>query len=363
MNEYDVLINNLFAKAEMQGIPLSGAFELTSRCTLDCKMCYIHRSEHDREAINGEKDTAWWIDLANQAVKAGTLTVLLTGGEPMIRRDFEEIYLACKNAGLLVSVNTNGTLINSEKIRFFKENPPQKLNITLYGTSRQTYADLCGNGEMLETVVEAVKKLKEAKINVKLNYSVTLQNLADAPKALDFARELQIPIQPVTYMFPPVRTECGEMSERLTPLEAAKVQFDWQKKLLGDNFSDYLKNKANAPQPYADIDECGERINCRAGSTTFWVTWQGNMTPCGMMNEPSVPIVDFKEAWEKIRAEQKKIFLPSECTGCEYRRDCDMCAAVSYAETGEFNRLPEYVCRKAHEYSRLCCEYLNNKTQ
>lgn len=358
MNEYDVLINSLFAKAEMQGIPLSGAFELTSRCTLDCKMCYIHRHEHDREAINGEKDTAWWIDLANQAAKAGTLPVLLTGGEPMIRRDFDEIYLACKNAGLLVSVNTNGTLINGEKIRFFKENPPQKLNITLYGTSKETYAGLCGNGEVFEKVTEAVKNLKEADINVKLNYSVTPQNIADAPKALDFARELQIPIQPVTYMFPPIRTECGEMSERLTPQEAAKAQFEWQKKLLGDGFSDYLKNKGKAPPLYADIGECGERINCRAGSTTFWVTWKGEMTPCGMMTRPSVPIDDFKEAWEKIRAKRKEIFLPQECTGCEYRRDCDMCAAVSYAETGKFNGKPDYVCRKAYEYARLCKDFL-----
>ncbi len=358
MNNYDLLINGLFAKAEMQGIPLSGAFELTSRCTLDCKMCYIHRNEHDREAISGEKDTAWWINLANEASKAGTLPVLLTGGEPMIRRDFDEIFLACKNAGLLVSVNTNGTLLTDEKIRFFRENPPQKINVTLYGTSKETYSGLCGNGDVYETVVEAVKKLVEAKLTVKLNYSVTPQNVSDAPKALDFARELQLPIQPVTYMFPPVRTECGEMSERLTPQKAAQVQFDWQRRLLGNEFSDYLKNKSKAPQPYADITDCGERINCRAGSTTFWVTWKGEMTPCGMMNTPSVPIEDFKEAWNSIREKRREIFLPTQCTGCELRKSCDMCAAVSYAETGRFDSLPEYVCRKAHEYNRLCCEFL-----
>lgn len=361
MNNYDILMNGLFAKAQMRGIPLAGAFELTSRCTLDCRMCYIHRHEQDREAIGEEKNTDWWIDLANQAAASGTLTVLLTGGEPMIRRDFEKIYLACKNSGLLVSVNTNGTLINGDKIRFFKENPPQKLNITLYGTSEKTYADLCGNGIAYETVVEAIRKLKEAKINVKLNFSVTPQNISDASEALDFAKELQMPIQPVTYMFPPVRTECGILNERLTPYEAARAQFDWQKKLLGDEFTDYLQRKGNAPPLYADISECGERINCRAGSTTFWVTWKGEMTPCGMMNKPSVPIDNFKDAWEKIRGKQKEIFLPSECTGCEHRRDCDMCAAVAYAETGEFNRLPEYVCKKAHEYGRLCKEFLNSR--
>lgn len=360
MNEYDLLINGLFIKAEQQGIPLSGAFELTSRCTLDCKMCYIHRHEQDREAINGEKDTKWWIDIANEAAKAGTLPVLLTGGEPMIRRDFEEIYLACRNAGLLVSVNTNGTLLTDEKIRFFKENTPQKLNITLYGTSRETYANLCGNGEIYETVVEAIRKLKEAKINVKLNYSVTPQNVSDAPEALDFARGLDIPIQPVTYMFPPIRTECGAMSGRLTPQEAARAHFEWQKNLLGNDFANYLGSK-NTSQPYADITDCGERINCRAGSTTFWITWKGEMTPCGMMNTPSVPITDFKEAWNTIRQKRKEIYLPDECTGCELRRECDMCAAAAYAETGSFNGKPDYVCKKAYEYKRLCREFLNSR--
>lgn len=361
MNQYDLLINGLFIKAEKEGIPLSGAFELTSRCTLDCKMCYIHRSEHDREAINGEKDTVWWINLANEAAKAGTLPVLLTGGEPMIRRDFEEIYLACKNAGLLVSVNTNGTLITDEKIRFFKENPPQKLNVTLYGTSKETYNRLCGNGEVYEKVIEAIKKLKEAKINVKLNFSVTPQNASDAAEALDFARNLQIPIQPVTYMFPPVRTECGEVSGRLTPQEAAMAHFEWQKNLLGNDFADYLANKNRISQPYADITDCGERINCRAGSTTFWITWKGEMTPCGMMNTPSVPITDFMEAWNMIRQKRKEIYLPDECTGCELRRECDMCAAAAYAETGSFNGKPDYVCKKAYEYKRLCREFLNSR--
>ena len=128
----------------MNKIPLAGSFELTPRCTLDCKMCYIHRRSSDKSAIAEEKDTKFWIDLATKARDAGMLILLLTGGEPLLRSDFDEIYRECKKLGLLVSVNTNATLLDEEKIRLFTEYPPQKINITLYGSSPETYGKLCG---------------------------------------------------------------------------------------------------------------------------------------------------------------------------------------------------------------------------
>lgn len=354
---YDRLITVLFAKAEKSGIPLGGSFELTSRCTLDCKMCYIHRRELDKSAINGEKDAAWWINLASKAKDSGMLLLLLTGGEPMIRQDFDEIYSECKKLGLLVSVNTNATLINEERLRLFADKPPQRLNITLYGASKETYAALCGSGDAYFKTVDAIRELKKAGVNLKLNYSITPYNAADAPAAYAFAKELELPIQPVSYMFSPVRS-CGE-AVRLSPIEAAKAHFDWQKNHLGnEDFKKYIAFK----QTEAVGDGfCSEKINCRAGSTTFWVTWQGELTPCGMMNSPSIPITDFSEAWQSLREEREKILLPKKCVNCSLRKTCDMCAAVSLAETGKSDAVPEYACTKAHEYSRLCREFIQNK--
>ena len=77
------------------------------------------------------------------------------------------------------------------------------------------------------------------------------------------------------------------------------------------------------------------------------------MSPCGMMTEPSVPLDDFGEAWREITRCSREIFLPPQCSGCDKRMLCDVCAAVTKAETGEFNGLPDYACRKAAEYWRL----------
>ncbi len=354
---YDKFMNTLFAKAGVDGIPLAGSFELTSRCTLNCKMCYIHRKELDKSVLSEEKDTAWWLNLAEKAKDAGMLLLLLTGGEPLLRQDFDEIYLACKKMGLLVSVNTNATLIDEKKVRFFSDNPPQRLNITLYGASKETYADLCGSADAYEKTVNAIKMLKTAGVNVKLNYSITPQNASDAKKVYSFAKELDLAIQPVSYMFSPVRA-CGD-AVRLTAEEAAKAHFDWQRNHLGDeDFKKYIALKQNESSYNSD---CGERINCRAGLSTFWVTYKGEMTPCGMLNSPCIPIDDFSKAWLYMRNERNNILLPSKCISCEYRRICDMCAAVAAAENGNSSTVPEYACKKAHEYVRLCEKFIKQR--
>ncbi len=370
---YESFISRLFDKATQAGTPLSGTFELTPRCTLDCKMCYIHNKATDRDVIEKEKPTEWWLDLAKKAQKAGTLLLLLTGGECMLREDFEEIYLACKKMGFLVTVNTNATLIDEKKIEFFKENPPHRINITLYGMSRETYGNLCGVPEAFDRVVRAIKALKEAGINLKINYTVTPYNKDDVLGASDLADELGIPIQTVTYLFPPLRA-CSdnvgdgldrtankcigcEKAPRLSPEEAAKVMFNLQKHRLGDDFDKFLEYKEKnkkTPDYFDDCEKEGERIKCRAGSTTFWVTWDGKMTPCGMMVEPVAEIGDdFTKAWNQIRKEREEIILPPQCTNCEYKHNCDICAAVSYAETGKFDGLPTYACEKAKAYTKL----------
>ena len=105
MNAYDIYNQRLFARADMLGVPLSGTFELTPRCNFRCKMCYIHRAEHDAAARAAERSAAQWLALAEQCCREGTLMLLLTGGEPLLRPDFREIYTGCKRMGLVLSVN------------------------------------------------------------------------------------------------------------------------------------------------------------------------------------------------------------------------------------------------------------------
>ena len=361
--EYDKFISNLFAKADKASLPLSGAFELTSRCPLDCKMCYIHRKENDCQALSREKSAAWWLRLAEQARDAGMLMLLLTGGEPLLRSDFDEIYLGARRLGLLVSVNTNGLLVDDARVRFFAEYPPNRLNISLYGASPETYGALCGNGAAYEKVRSAVVKLVEAGVSVKLNLTVNQFNRQDISAIYAFAREYNLPIQPVSYMFPPLRA--GGTVSRLSAEEAADVRLECQRCKMGEEMlGRYISAKAQLV-PRGEIgecsDSCGERIPCRAGLSTFWVTWDGFMSPCGMMNKPYFEIEDFASAWSQLKSSRETITLPPKCRGCELRAYCDVCAAVTLAETGSFSGVPDYVCKKAAAYKSLCERFVKSE--
>ncbi|MDY5612349.1 radical SAM protein [Dysosmobacter sp.] len=367
-NAYQVYSNYLFAKAGSQGIPLSGTFELTARCNLDCRMCYIHKRANDAEARAGERTAEQWLELAKECQEAGTLLLLLTGGEPFLRPDFREIYSGCRKLGLMVSINSNATLINEDMIRFLAADPPSRINITLYGASPETYGALCGDPPAYERVVRAILGLQAAGVLVKLNFSVTPYNRQDLPAAYQFARDHNLHIQAASYMFPPVRA-CEHgcfQADRLTPEESARAQLDYDSlrfppEELRPRLEQMLAG-GSVPDPDRECQELPtERIRCRAGSSTFWVTWDGQLRPCGMMTTPTEDLrtQSFRSAWTNIRSAREQIMVPPACSACPLRGACDQCSAICYAETGAFTAVPEYMCQRTRAYLELARKWLD----
>ena len=370
MHNYQIYSDRLFAKAGRMGIPLSGTFELTSRCNLDCKMCYIHKRANDAHARSLEMSTKQWLDLAKECQQAGMLNLLLTGGEPTVRSDFREIYTGCRKLGLMVSINSNGILMDDSMVAFLAANPPTRVNITLYGACPETYQRLCGDGSAYERVIHNILALRKAGVLVKLNYSVTQYNRRDGDEIYAFAEKHGLTLQTVTYMFPPVRA-CEQgcfLADRMTPQEAAEAQMAYDRlRMPPEVLRQVLQDKLRGIRVEDPDSECQElpteRIRCRAGYSTFWVTWDGQMRPCGMMTVPSADIreLGFAGAWEQIRRAREEIFIPAKCTGCEIANACDACPALCYAETGSFTEVPVYMCEKTRAYLELARKALEQE--
>lgn len=136
----------LSARAALQTVPISGAFELTPRCNFRCKMCYIRMTPQQMTAIGRERTALEWLEMGRQARDAGLLFLLLTGGEPFLRPDFEEIYTGLTKMGLSISINTNGSLLDDGLRALFRRLPPAMVNVTVYGASAAGYETLCGDG-------------------------------------------------------------------------------------------------------------------------------------------------------------------------------------------------------------------------
>ena len=159
----------LHQKAKEMGIPASGTFELTSRCNFNCKMCYVHSAKCNLQ--KDELPAEWWIETGKKAAEQGMIFLLLTGGEPLLRDDFPYIYKELKKLGFVISINTNGYLLSGKIAELFKEYPPNRLNISLYGSNDDTYENLTGV-RGFSTVVKNIENMCSMGIDVRLNCSL-----------------------------------------------------------------------------------------------------------------------------------------------------------------------------------------------
>lgn len=359
------LVEYLHRKASITKTPISGAFELSPLCNMDCKMCYIKMSKEKQESIARLRTKEEWIELAQKAKDKGMLFLLLTGGEPFLVKDFKELYIELHKMGFCISINSNGTMIDEDVIEWLKHYPPMRINMTLYGASDETYGRLCNNPKGFTQVTKALSLLKENNIQVKLNCSVTPYNKYDLKQMIDFAEEHDLVIQATSYMFPPLRkdeTKIGQ-NDRFTAEDAALYGAYISAYSNGfDRFKEYIESGQLAL--YDADDDCGvvegDHMRCRAGITSFWMTWEGKLLPCGMIPDRGLDPweVGFDAAWENAKNIVSEIKLPVKCAGCGKKDECKACAAMVYTETGTYDKVPQYRCEMTHCYPDACKKVL-----
>lgn len=345
---------SLSRKCAGLGIPVSGIFELTPLCNLRCAMCYVRLTPEEMASQGQERTTEQWLELAEQARDSGMAFLLLTGGEPTLRPDFCRLYEALAQMGLSISINTNGTLITPKIRQLWHRLPPAQLNITLYGTERADYEALCGNPNAFDAVIEALDWLEQEGILVHLNTTVVPTNHHKWHQLEEFARKRSLDLRMTTYCFPPTRRD-RSCFQRLEAEEAGALLV--KDTLFREGPEGILRKAHNLDTPLprtCELDN-GEPIQCLASRSQFWVTWNGTMTPCAMMTEPiSHPFRDgFEKAWEELKELCRPIRLCPECTDCPDRKSCMNCAAVTFAETGDFAGKPEYMCRLNRAYRKV----------
>lgn len=345
----------LFAKAARTHTPISGTFELSPVCNLNCRMCYV-RMTAQQVADSGlaMMTNEEWLRLAEEAKEQGMLYLLLTGGEPFVHPGFRELYEKLSAMGFILSVNTNGTMIDEDTVEWLKDRPPSRINITLYGASAATYERLCGNAGACDRVRNAIDRLQNAGISVKLNCSLTPYNACDLEEMIRFAQQRGLILEIATYMFPAIRR--GEenigKNDRFTPEETAHYMFEIQRLQRGEEAVEVFARQILKGSIPAALEDCQEvdadgTVRCRAGRATFWTTWHGEIRPCGMMEHPGISVRNrtFREAWEELTEQTAQIRLSGTCSRCGSQDICHACAAMALAETGEFEKTPGYLCR------------------
>lgn len=352
-NEFS-LEKMLMARAAQQYRPINGSIELLPLCNMNCRMCYVRLSRLEMDQMGSLLPLEDWMRITEEMQKAGVVFMLLTGGEPLLYPGFRELYLKLQELGMILTVNTNGTLIDEEWAAFFGAHRPRRINITLYGASEKTYRKLC-RFEGYEKTVRAIKLLRAHGVDVKINGSVVKENVHDMEAIYALGRSLDVPVHMDTYMLPGLHDRLRPIEEqsRLLPEDAAWAELQTMKnEYPAKVFEEYRQRKCKELQEPLS-SPCN--ISCMAAHCSFTVNWQGHMKPCVMQPEPAVSVFEhgFEAAWKQIVDGAKPLCFNEKCGSCAYRPVCKICVSAALLETGAYDGVPEYLCRQAKAYARL----------
>ena len=306
-----------------QRVPYSVFYELTPRCTFDCKMCYVHLT---REQMGDRKElsTEEWLRIVDRSLKEGMLYCVLTGGECMLHEGFWQIYERIISGGAVLAVNTNAYALTDADIARFAASPPASIRITLYGASEEAYERLTGR-RAFGRVLENIKKLQAVGITPKLTATLSRWNMQDFPAMMVLARELGLKLR-YTFHLTTANEDTGRRFEdyRTTPEEIVEWELAGWKAVGRTPYQ-------NEPMPELPArlpdNPDSKRLTCEAGRGSYTVHWDGRFSPCiNIPTELRIQDMSFEEAWEAAGKMVETFPLPVECAACRLRPVCSNCA-------------------------------------
>ena len=351
----------LWDKLRDRRIPLSFDLEITARCHNDCRHCYINLPASDRQAEAKELSAAEIFRIAEEAIDLGALWCLVTGGEPLLRRDFEEIYTGLARRGLLVSVFTTACLVTPGHVELFRAIRPRQLDVTVYGVTQATYEAVTRKPGSYAAFRRGLDLLLEGGIPVKLKTMALKSNLHEIDEIQRFCQDrtqgsvVRFDVQlHLRYDGSPHRND-EIRSERLSPAEAAVLD-------ASDPARREALGKVCQPFPVAGGRPSPRSLfYCGAGESGFSVAWDGTFQLCSSLHHPDT-VYDLrrgsvKEAWEtvvpRVRAmRSESASFDAACGQCVLVNLCLWCPAHGHLETGKMEGPVPHFCEMAQARAR-----------
>lgn len=309
-------------RAKKTKTPILALCELTPRCNLDCKMCFVHNTDSNK-LKDRELSTETWKRIFDEAYDMGLMFATLTGGECLLRSDFKELYLHLWNKHVYVTVMTNGTLLNEEYVEFFKAHKPELVQISLYGSCEEGYLNVTGHYGF-EKVIKNVRSLMDAGIPVKIAITPSAYMKDDYINIIRFCKENKFKFASGEFFLLENRYDADKDDYYLSPEEIFKLSTE-RACLSGS-----LEPLSSTPEPCGSCTEAPKGLTCSAGSCTAVVSWDGKMYPCNCipMDHASLLEISYAQAWEKTKQAVSEMLLGMECVGCAYDKTCPKCPAV-----------------------------------
>ena len=329
-------------------VPLEVSLEVTRRCPLDCQHCYNNLAMGDLAARNQELTKDEYFSILTELADMGVIWLLFTGGEIFARKDFLEIYAFAKRKGFLITLFTNGILINEKIADYLREFPPFSIEITLYGRTKDTYEALTQLPGSYERCLRGIDLLLKRRLPLKLKTVGTKINRHEITKMREFAeQELGVEFKFDSLINPRIDCSQSPLAVRLSPEEVVALDLHWSK--LAAEHRKNLEREMGGPPP----DNSRTVYSCGGGLKSFAIDPSGKMSICVLSHQDTYDIRQgsVREGWDEflLKVRQKhQTQPPSKCAQCRIHAVCSMCPANGELENGNPESPVEFLCEVAH---------------
>ena len=347
----------------MPRLPLQGSIDITYRCNNSCRHCWL-RIPADASEKKDELSFENISRIVDEARKMGCRRWAISGGEPMIRPDFPEIfeYITAKATGY--TLNTNGTLITPEIAHLLKRKGAKM--VALYGATPDVYEAVTGNPHGFEQVMQGFSYLREASAGFIVQLIPMTANWHQWDKMIELAKSLSKHWRvgaPWLYLSSEGSPERNReiACQRLKPCDV--IELDKPNPSHEERISEM--NGKTVDEPACGFVAPGDDrlfARCIESRRDFHIDPNGGMSWCSFIKDPALRYDlrkgSFKEAWDtfipscadKVRGGKE---WRNNCGSCDKRSDCRWCAVYSYLETGRFSAPVPYLCDVAKEAQKF----------
>lgn len=315
-------------------------WEITNHCNFRCVHCYL--ADDARRELSTEE----CYRILYELYAAGVLHLTLSGGEPLLRRDFKEIYRKAHSLGFLINVFTNGSLITEDIIALFTKHPPQKVEITLNGITKGTFEAVTDKKNSFEATMEGIQKLTEAGIFLGLKTNGMTLNQEEVLQIKAFANSFENCFFKFDAAIMPKRNYDDSPTQfRLAPKEIIA---------LYEKDSD-MKAQIAKECATSDFYTPEERkvFQCSAGKSRFHLSPWGDLHPCHTVRniKRSLREMSLLAAAQMVNAQVESLVYPkdSACGSCKIFSQCDSCPGLADLENRSSVLRAEYHCDVAHK--------------
>jgi len=332
--------------------PYTATFEITDRCNLACVQCYINQAASSSAARVNELTTKQVSTILDQIAEAGCLFLTFTGGDPLLRSDFPDIYRHAKRLGMVVTIFTNGTLITPEIADMLVEYTPRVVDITLYGATQQTYERVTRTPGSFKRVHHGIGLLLDRQVPLSLKTMVMTINQHEFDDMKAYAEGLGVKFRYDGLLWPRLNGNPTPLQYQL-PLEdliklefrAAEAPKDWLR--LSKRFEGQATRQ--------------ERVfSCGIGRRSFHVDSQGLLSGCMSVRRPAYDLkqMTFQEGWEHLGSlPLRKRELDTPCRSCTLNDLCNQCPGWSQAVHGDDETPVPFLCQLAHLRAKKIKEF------